>query len=90
MESQKAAGTYMTKAEKEKAKKIQERLETMKAAGMLPGALAGLQDGVSTGIQTGKASSLYGKKKPSANSQKQPVVEIKLEDAVVKEETPKA
>ena len=79
MESQKAAGTYMTKAEKEKAKKIQERLETMKAAGMLPGALAGLQEGGSSGIEAGKASSLYGKKKPSNNSQKQAVVEPVVE-----------
>ena len=33
-EAQIAAGTYMTKAEKEKARKIQARLENMKAAGI--------------------------------------------------------
>jgi translation initiation factor 5B len=35
IEKQKAAGTYMTKAEKEKAKKAQARVEAMKEAGML-------------------------------------------------------
>ena len=34
-EAQIAAGTYMTKSEKEKAKKAQARLEAMRAAGML-------------------------------------------------------
>lgn len=76
MDSQKAAGTYMTKAEKEKARKLQERLDSMKAAGMLPGAVS------STGVanaasESGKASSLYSKKKPSSNSQK--TVEDKIE-----------
>lgn len=91
MESQKAAGTYMTKAEKEKAKKLQDRLESMKIAGILPGALASLQDGSNTGIEAGKASSLYGKKKPSANSQKQIPTEIKKEEVgVMAEITPAA
>jgi translation initiation factor 5B len=35
IEAQKAAGTYMTKAEKEKAKRAQERLEMMQKAGMI-------------------------------------------------------
>ena len=40
VEAQKAAGTYMTKAEKEKARKQKERLEAMKQSGYLviPGA----------------------------------------------------
>jgi murein L,D-transpeptidase YcbB/YkuD len=36
IEQQKAAGTYMTKAEKERHKKAVARLESMKAAGMVP------------------------------------------------------
>ena len=35
VDAQKAAGTYMTKAEKEKAKKAQARLESMKKAGLI-------------------------------------------------------
>jgi len=35
IEAQKLAGTYMTKAEKEKAKKNQARIEAMRAAGMI-------------------------------------------------------
>lgn len=35
IEAQKAAGTYMTKAEKEKMKKQQEKLEAMKKAGLI-------------------------------------------------------
>jgi translation initiation factor 5B len=88
MDSQKAAGTYMTKAEKEKAKKLQERLESMKLAGMLPGALT-QPDGSSTvAVESGKASALYGKKKPSANTQKQAVVEPKVIEEEVAVESP--
>lgn len=36
IQAQKAAGTYMTKAEKEKARKNQERLEIMRASGLIP------------------------------------------------------
>lgn len=91
MDNQKAAGTYMTKAEKEKAKKLQERLESMKLAGMLPGALT-QPDGSSTvAVESGKASALYGKKKPSANTQKQAVVETKaIEEVAVEAPTSEA
>ena len=36
VEAQKAAGTYLTKSEKEKQKKLQMKLEQMKAAGLVP------------------------------------------------------
>lgn len=36
IDAQKAAGTYMTKSEKEKQKKAAARIEAMKAAGMIP------------------------------------------------------
>lgn len=37
VDAQKAAGTYMTKAEKEKAKKAQAKLESLKKAGLVSG-----------------------------------------------------
>eukprot|EP01041_Mallomonas_annulata_P003215 gene3215-6358_t len=40
IETQKASGTYMTKAEKERHKKAVARLESMKAAGMVPAILS--------------------------------------------------
>lgn len=88
MDNQKAAGTYMTKAEKEKAKKLQERLESMKLAGMLPGALTQPEGTSTVAVESGKASALYGKKKPSVNSQKQAVVEQKVIEEEVAVEAP--
>jgi translation initiation factor 5B len=71
VEAQKAAGTYMTKAEKERLKKAQARLETLKAAGMvnLPvGAVAPTPATEESGAKSAGAL-LYGrKKKPGAKA----------------------
>lgn len=64
IEKQKAAGTYMTKAEKEKAKKAQARVEAMKSAGMLN------VEGESSAASAAPKSSaaMFSKKKNKKNS----------------------
>lgn len=57
IEAQKAAGTYMTKSEKEKARKAQLRLESMKAAGMV------VPEKTDASVPKSGAS-MYAKKKP--------------------------
>ena len=80
VEAQKAAGTYMTKAEKEKARKQKERLEAMKQSGYLvmPGANAPQQ---SSNIDNTNTS------KPSAKSQPKIVAPLESEPAttIIKE-----
>lgn len=56
IERQKKEGTYMTKKEKQKAALAQQRLEAMKAAGMVVGS-------GSSGAAVKKARPVYGKKK---------------------------
>jgi translation initiation factor 5B len=74
VEAQKLAGTYMTKAEKEKAKKTQARLDAMRAAGMLnvPALEKDEKDASSTtsgSTQKGSAAMFSKKKKKGgANS----------------------
>lgn len=63
-EAQVAAGTYMTKAEKEKAKKLQARLDSMKAAGIqLPTSTADPAAAANV-----KATDLYKKTAPKNKS----------------------
>lgn len=62
IERQKMEGTYMTKAQKQKAKLAAERLEAMKAAGMLPTtALATNENNGNTTTMSNQAK-LYNKK----------------------------
>ena len=61
VEKQKSDGTYMTKAEKEKAKKQQARLDMLKASGMVAMPSAHSDSGAST------SSSIYAKKKSPKN-----------------------
>jgi translation initiation factor 5B len=67
-EAQIAAGTFMTKAEKEKAKKLQARLEAMKAAGIQLPVSATDPSAAAAPV---KASDMY--KKPTKNGAKQGV-----------------
>lgn len=71
VDAQKAAGTYMTKAEKEKAKKQKERLEAMKLSGtlLIPG--------------TDSGNSVVFKSTSKADFQKPKVDETQIEDVVV-------
>lgn len=70
-EAQVAAGTYMTKAEKEKAKKQQARLDALKAAGMtVPSATADPAAAANV-----KASDLY--KKPAAKNHNKSTENVK-------------
>ena len=97
VEAQKAAGTYMTKAEKERHKKAQARLEAMKAAGMVVPSeeAAKIRQAVSTASENQKtsAAALMKKKarpateKNSGNDVPDPdlalnSVEVPAEDAV--------
>ncbi len=61
IEAQKLAGTYMTKAEKEKEKKRIAKLESMRAAGLIPSDDKG-GDGEENKV---KQSQTYAKKKPN-------------------------
>ena len=63
---QKAAGTYMTKSEKAKAKANAERLEAMKAAGMKIGTGGGRSSGSGTGTG-GKSKMIVPNKKKQPN-----------------------
>ena len=69
-EAQVAAGTFMTKAEKEKQKKIQARLDALKAAGV---ALPTVDS--TTPAAPVKASDLYKNTKPAKNNNKPKVEE---------------
>ena len=69
-EAQVAAGTFMTKAEKEKQKKIQARLDALKAAGV---ALPTVDS--TTPAAPVKASDLYKNTKPVKNNNKPKVEE---------------
>lgn len=80
IDSQKAAGTYMTKAEREKAKKLQDKLESMRATGVLPDALSSQQGGPTA--EAGNLSERYAKKKPVVKIQNQ----ISTEASAEKEE----
>ena len=62
IERQKREGTYMTKAQKQKAALAQQRLEAMKAAGMVVG--SGKSDGK-------KSRPVYGNKRKN-NREKEP------------------
>ncbi len=67
IEAQKAAGTYLTKAEKEKQKKLAMKLEAMKMAGLVSTSTGSSQS-------TGEATStkiVYSKKKPSRGGVKE-------------------
>eukprot|EP01036_Dinobryon_divergens_P021994 gene21994-30226_t len=61
VDAQKAAGTYMTKAEKEKAKKAQAKLESLKKAGLISGG-------------TSKPAAVPNKKLPPADESSSSVV----------------
>ena len=79
IERQKAAGTYMTKAEKEKAKKAQARLESMKAAGMLN------VEGDSTTSSTSKLSAAKFAKKKKKNTCQSPISHVNPDDIKLNE-----
>ena len=77
-EAQVAAGTFMTKAEKEKQKKIQARLDALKAAGV---ALPAVESTAPAGPV--KASDLYKNTKPAKNNNKPKVEEETKPEPVV-------
>lgn len=66
IEAQKAAGTYMTKAQKEKAQKNQARIEAMRAAGMLSTVPAEKDEKESSAPKSSAA--MFSKKKKKGQS----------------------
>jgi translation initiation factor 5B len=72
VERQKQEGTYMTKAQKQKAKLVQQRLDVMKAAGMIPTTATELPV---------KEKIVYGKKKKTKEEE---AAEIAEEEAQAK------
>jgi len=81
VEAQKAAGTYMTKAEKEKAAKTAARLEALKAAGMISEDLLKNKDASAGGGDQKKSQAeMYAApKKKAAPKPVEAVVEVKVE-----------
>lgn len=85
LDAQKAAGTYMTKAEKEKKKKDMARLEAMRAAGMIVG-------GGDISGSTEKAKVVYTnkKKRPDIAKDKSEQTESDIQMSVSLETTSSA
>jgi translation initiation factor 5B len=79
VDAQKAAGTYKTKAEKEKIRKAQERLEALRAANLLvipdKDKKEGDKDIAESITGIGGSALLYGKRKPKKPSQQQKKLE---------------
>ena len=79
IEAQKAAGTYMTKAQKQKAARDAERLEAMKRAGMLVGDRGGGEKGDDG--KGAKKKVVYGDRKKDAKAKAKKKKEMEEEEA---------
>jgi translation initiation factor 5B len=77
IERQKMEGTYMTKAQKQKAKLAAERLEAMKAAGMLPTTALPTNENNSNTTPMSNPAKLYNKK------HKQPPISKRKEELLL-------
>lgn len=78
--AQKAAGTYMTKAEKERAKKAQARLESLKAAGLVPPTATINEPASGEKVQGSAALFRNSNKKNKSKQQNQREIDTQLED----------